>query len=114
MMIYVMSPDKTLYVGDKKREKFHHSSFLSGSTVVAAGSMNVVNGVLCELTPHSGHYRPSDEDFARCIATLTEAGVDMSVVKIAKPKVRKEKDLSKLVAAGAAKAADVGSDEEAK
>ena len=49
--------------------------------------------LLKELTPHSGHYRPSDEDFARCIQTFADAGVDMSGVKIAEPKKRKEKNL---------------------
>ena len=49
--------------------------------------------MLKELTPHSGHYRPSDEDFARCIQTFADAGVDMSGVKIAEPKKRKEKNL---------------------
>ena len=44
MMIYVMQPDQTLYIGDKQREKFHHSSFLSGSTVTAAGSVCVEVG----------------------------------------------------------------------
>ena len=31
MMIYVMSPDGTLYINDKKRLRFHHSSFLAGA-----------------------------------------------------------------------------------
>lgn len=98
MMIYVMSPDGTLYVGDKKREKFHHSSFLSGSAVIAAGSICVEEGVLKELTPHSGHYRPSDEDFARCVQSFRDAGVPMDQVTIAAQKKRTEKDLSALVA----------------
>ena len=101
MMIYVMSPDGTLYVGDKKREKFHHSSFLSGSTVIAAGSICVEEGVLKELTPHSGHYRPSDEDFARCVQSFRDAGVPMDEVKIAAQKKRTEKNLDALVAQGA-------------
>ena len=106
MLIYVMAPDETLYFGDKQREgeagkqPFHHSSFLSGSATIAAGSMLVEHGVLKEITPHSGHYRPSEEDFARCLALLAKRGVDMSTVKTAKLKVRK--DLSKLVAEGKA------------
>jgi hypothetical protein len=102
MMIYVMSPDGTLYVGDKKREKFHHSSFLSGSAVIAAGSICVEKGGLKELTPHSGHYRPSDEDFARCVQSFRDAGVPMDQVTIAAQKKRTEKDLSALVAKGVA------------
>jgi hypothetical protein len=114
MMIYVMAPDGTLYVGDKKRRFFHHSSFLSGSTVIAAGSVRVEQGVLQEITPHSGHYRPSDEDFKRCIQSITDMGVPMEAVAIAKPKKRKkEKNPSALVAAGKAhKALPNMSDEE--
>lgn len=102
MMIYVMSPDGTLYVGDKKRERFHHSSFLSGSAVIAAGSICVEEGVLKELTPHSGHYRPSDDDFARCVQSFRDAGVPMEQVTIAAQKKRTQKDLSALVAQGGA------------
>ena len=118
MMIYVMSPDGTLYIGDKKKERFHHSSFLSGSAVIAAGSVCVEEGVLKELTPHSGHYRPSDDDFARCVQSFKDAGVPMEEVKIAAQKARKEKNLSALVAQGANAQSDpsvgggAGSDEE--
>ena len=106
MLIYVMAPDEILYIGDKQREgevgkqPFHHSSFLSGSATIAAGSMLVRHGRLLEITPHSGHYRPSEEDFERCIALLAERGIDMGKVKTAAMKKRKEKDLSKLMAAG--------------
>jgi|EP01047_Picozoa_sp_COSAG01_P055384 hypothetical protein len=53
----------------------------------------------------AGHYRPSEEDFARCLELLTKRGVDMASVQTAKLKVRKEKDLSKLVEQGKAVAA---------
>lgn len=86
MMIYVMSPKHQLYVGEKSVGRFHHSSFLAGATTAAAGSMVVDQGKLLELTPHSGHYRPSAEDFDRCIEALSEAGIDMEGVKLAKPK----------------------------
>lgn len=104
MMIYVMAPNGTLYLGDKKREKFHHSSFLSGSAVIAAGSMCVEHGILREVTPHSGHYRPSADDFKRCIASIESMGVDMTTVSIGKLKERTEKDLTKLLEAGRRKA----------
>jgi|EP01047_Picozoa_sp_COSAG01_P055385 hypothetical protein len=52
--------DHSQHPGDKQREgeegkqPFHHSSFLSGSTTIAAGSMLVEQGMLKEITPHSG------------------------------------------------------------
>ena len=60
-----MSPEHNLYVHDKITGHFHHSSFLGGAATVAAGSIVVEQGKLLELTPHSGHYQPSEEDFAR-------------------------------------------------
>jgi hypothetical protein len=58
LLIYVMHPNKTLYCGDKKKCRFHHSSFLAGGTTVAAGSLLVDQGKLVRLTPHSGHCAP--------------------------------------------------------
>ena len=71
-----MSPEHNLYVHDKITGHFHHSSFLGGAATVAAGSIVVEQGKLLELTPHSGHYQPSEEDFARCVQTFKDAGVD--------------------------------------
>ena len=72
--------------------------------------------MLKELTPHSGHYRPSDDDFARCVQSFKDAGVPMEAVKIAAQKARKEKNLSALVAQAANAQSDPsvapGSDEE--
>merc|ERR1712166_704014 len=90
MMIYVMSPKHQLYVGEKSVGRFHHSSFLAGASTSAAGSMVVdQQGKLLELTPHSGHYRPSAEDFDRCIEALSGQGIDMTDVKKAKPNAPK-------------------------
>ena len=58
LLIYVMHPNKTLYCGDKKKCRFHHSSFLAGGTTVAAGSLLVDHGKQVRLTPHSGHCAP--------------------------------------------------------
>ncbi len=41
-----MSPNDILYVGMKIKAEFHHTSFLSGGTVKAAGSIEVDKGRL--------------------------------------------------------------------
>src|SRR5262245_28087078 len=57
--IFVMDSNGTFYasnhhmVGD-----FHHSSFLAGAAVAAAGELEVENGVLKAISNRSGHYRP--------------------------------------------------------
>ena len=38
--------------------KFHHSSFLAGEKVAAAGEIIIENGIIKEITNGSGHYRP--------------------------------------------------------
>ncbi|XP_076935213.1 IQ domain-containing protein IQM3-like [Bidens hawaiensis] len=59
--IFVMSTSKRLYAGEKKKGNFHHSSFLAGGATVAAGRLDVENGILKTVSPYSGHYRPTDE-----------------------------------------------------
>uniref|UniRef100_A0A7C9CJJ9 IQ domain-containing protein IQM3-like n=1 Tax=Opuntia streptacantha TaxID=393608 RepID=A0A7C9CJJ9_OPUST len=44
--IFVMSTCKKLYVGEKKKGKFHHSSFLAGGATLAAGRLIVEHGTL--------------------------------------------------------------------
>lgn len=96
--MFVMAPDLTLYMSEKKPAKFHHSSFLSGGAVFAAGYVKVEKGKLMEITPHSGHYRPSEEHFARCLNQLKDLGIDMSEVIVANPNSKfKEKNMTKLL-----------------
>ncbi|KAJ9558759.1 hypothetical protein OSB04_013373 [Centaurea solstitialis] len=80
--IFVLSATKTLYVGIKKKGSFQHSSFLSGGATLAAGRIVAENGVLKAVWPHSGHYRPTQENFQDFISFLRENGVDTSYVKM--------------------------------
>jgi hypothetical protein len=44
--IFVLSTSKSLYVGQKKKGTFQHSSFLAGGATSAAGRLVVEDGVL--------------------------------------------------------------------
>lgn len=44
--IFVLSTTKTLYVGQKSKGKFQHSSFLAGGATLSAGRLLVENGLL--------------------------------------------------------------------
>ncbi|KAL5080067.1 hypothetical protein RYX36_008488, partial [Vicia faba] len=44
--IFVMSTEKKLYAGKKKKGLFHHSSFLAGGATLAAGRLEAEDGVL--------------------------------------------------------------------
>lgn len=44
--IFVLSSSRILYVGQKKKGHFQHSSFLAGGATIASGRMVAHNGVL--------------------------------------------------------------------
>ncbi|URE38098.1 calmodulin-binding protein [Musa troglodytarum] len=79
--IFVLSTSKNLYVGRKKKGTFQHSSFLAGGAISAAGQLVVGDGALKAVWPHSGHYRPTEENFKEFMSFLDENNVDLSDVK---------------------------------
>ncbi|CAO3574639.1 unnamed protein product [Mortierella alpina] len=80
--IYVTDPKGTLYVAQKKKGNFHHSSFLGGGTVCAAGGIIINHGKLVKINPKSGHYRPGQRHFDRLLANLKDMGISLEGVKI--------------------------------
>lgn len=44
--IFVLSTSKSLYVGQKSKGTFQHSSFLAGGATLSAGRLVVENGIL--------------------------------------------------------------------
>ncbi|KAH9740634.1 IQ domain-containing protein IQM2 [Citrus sinensis] len=70
--IFVLSTTKSLY----------HSSFLAGGATTAAGRLVVESGVLKAVWPHSGHYRPTEQNFNDFISFLKENNVDLTDVKL--------------------------------
>ncbi|XP_022730107.1 IQ domain-containing protein IQM2-like [Durio zibethinus] len=80
--IFVLSTSKILYVGIKRKGTFQHSSFLAGGATIAAGRLVVDSGVLKAVWAHSGHYRPTEENFNDFISFLRENNVDLTDVKM--------------------------------
>lgn len=85
--IFVLDQHGLLYCSTKVRGVFHHSSFVRGHCVKVAGGLSIVDGWLDELSPHSGHYQPSQEHVDDMICDWTQMGVDFSKVGI-KPYVK--------------------------
>uniref|UniRef100_A0A5B6ZY02 Calmodulin-binding family protein n=1 Tax=Davidia involucrata TaxID=16924 RepID=A0A5B6ZY02_DAVIN len=79
--IFVLSTSRNLYVGQKKKGVFQHSSFLSGGATTAAGRLVAHDGVLKAIWPYSGHYHPTEENFREFISFLEEHHVDLTNVK---------------------------------
>ncbi|XP_026657329.1 IQ domain-containing protein IQM2-like [Phoenix dactylifera] len=80
--IFVLSTSKSLYVGQKQKGTFQHSSFLAGGATSAAGRLVVENGILKAVWPHSGHYRPTEENFQDFMNYLMENNVDLNDVQL--------------------------------
>lgn len=79
--IFVMDRYGNLYANSKHVVgEFHHSSFLRGGEVAAAGDVEVKDGVLKAISRHSGHYRPGPEALRQAIDRLRSAGVDFTGV----------------------------------
>ncbi|XP_071721471.1 IQ domain-containing protein IQM1-like isoform X2 [Rutidosis leptorrhynchoides] len=79
--IFVLSTSRNLYVGQKKKGLFQHSSFLAGGATTAAGRLVAHAGVLEAIWPYSGHYLPTEENFREFICFLEENHVDLTNVK---------------------------------
>ncbi|CAI9297506.1 unnamed protein product [Lactuca saligna] len=79
--IFVLSTSRNLYVGQKKKGRFQHSSFLAGGATTAAGRLVAHGGVLEAIWPYSGHYLPTEENFREFISFLEENQVDLTDVK---------------------------------
>ncbi|KAF7121159.1 hypothetical protein RHSIM_Rhsim13G0231400 [Rhododendron simsii] len=92
--IFVLSTSMILYVGQKKKGSFQHSSFLAGGATSAAGRIVVENGILKAVWPHSGHYRPTPENFQDFVSFLKGNHVDLADVKM-DPVDEEEESLSK-------------------
>ncbi|KAL7191159.1 hypothetical protein ACSBR2_023262 [Camellia fascicularis] len=79
--IFVLSTSRNLYVGQKKKGLFQHSSFLAGGATTAAGRLVAHNGLLEAIWPYSGHYHPTEENFMEFISFLEEHNVDLTSVR---------------------------------
>ncbi|CAG8576876.1 1784_t:CDS:2 [Dentiscutata erythropus] len=91
--IYVTDCHGNFYVGQKKKGHFHHSSFLAGGAIAAAGGIKAQHGKLMELNPKSGHYKPSQIHFSAIVNRLKDENVDLSNAKLTYPNDMMEKHL---------------------
>ncbi|XP_058073940.1 IQ domain-containing protein IQM1-like [Magnolia sinica] len=80
--IFVLSTSRALYVGQKIKGAFQHSSFLAGGATTAAGRLVAEDGVLKATWPYSGHYQPTKENFKEFVSFLEEHNVDLTNVKM--------------------------------
>lgn len=58
--------------------EFHHSSFLAGKPVAAAGTLHVKEGIVQRITDRSGHYLPSQPYLMQAVNHLRNQGVKIT------------------------------------
>jgi len=78
--IFVMDSSGTIYAGESLFGVQHHSSFMGGGSVAAAGEIAVSGGKLTLISNQSGHYQPGPGFLWQAIAQMASQGVDMSGV----------------------------------
>ncbi|MFC9661310.1 hypothetical protein ACFVJ5_13835 [Nocardia sp. NPDC127606] len=77
--IFVMDEHGNLYASNYHEPGlFHHSSFLAGGNVAAAGELAAIGGELQMLTDRSGHYRPSRGHTMQAINLLRNMGIPIA------------------------------------
>ncbi|KAF9623898.1 hypothetical protein IFM89_006244 [Coptis chinensis] len=75
--IYVMSTSKKLYMGEKIKGLFHHSSFLAGGATLAAGRLVCEDGVLkssSTIKPFKPRYTLLKDNYEDSISIQEENG----------------------------------------
>ena len=73
--LYVISQDKKIYSGRGAKYILHHSSFLAGESVLAAGKLMTSNGKVIFISNNSGHYRPPAQYLLQAIRHFHDLGV---------------------------------------
>jgi hypothetical protein len=74
--IFVMDHDGNMYASTAHAVgKFHHSSFLAGQPVAAAGEIEVHNGEVTVVNRKSGHYRPTESQLNQVAEHLSSLGL---------------------------------------
>lgn len=78
--IFVVSIEGELYAGSHITGEFHHSSFLSGGAVLAAGEMVADDGLIRFITSKSGHYGPAVENMQAMSIRLPDLPPDAIIM----------------------------------
>lgn len=75
--IFVMDFHRNIYVARPASSRFHHSTFLGGSPVLAAGEIAVQNGTVRGVTNKTGHYRAGRQELLNTLRVLQSMGVSL-------------------------------------
>ncbi|MEN6321586.1 MAG: hypothetical protein ABFD82_22920 [Syntrophaceae bacterium] len=84
--IFIIDKDGNCYASfgetPEDGKKFHHSTIMSGSSVILAGAIRVDKGVLKEIDNASGHYKPKKDNLLNGLAVLQKYKVPLAGVQL--------------------------------
>ena len=80
--IFVIDQYGSMHAGQKVPGVFQHSSMTGGHCCRFAGSITVQDGRVLALTPHSGHYVPTQAEYDNLVANWRRDGLDLSEAEI--------------------------------
>jgi hypothetical protein len=80
--IFVMNAAGQFFAGESLVGIQHHSSFLAGGAVAAAGEVRINDGVLSEISNVSGHYKPGPAYLWQACKQLEAQGINLESVQV--------------------------------
>ena len=80
--IFVVDMYGTIHAAQKVSGAFHHSSLTRGHCCRFAGSITVEAGRVRKISPHSGHYVPTQPEYDALIECWQKDGLDLSNAEI--------------------------------
>lgn len=84
--IFVVDLRGTMFLGRKRKGLFHHSSFVAGAPIFAAGKIMIKHGRIIAIEPHSGHFKPTLRNLTALCRMLRDQHVDIAQIAFIKPK----------------------------
>jgi hypothetical protein len=80
--IFAMSTGGEIYAESHIVGLFHHSSFLAGADVAAAGELKVTGGKLVHVTNKTGHYKADAENLAQALEQFADWGISLDSFQV--------------------------------
>ncbi|KAF4321470.1 hypothetical protein BBO99_00006690 [Phytophthora kernoviae] len=84
--IFVVDLAGRMHLNRKLKGRFHHSSFVSGAPIFAAGKIIIKHGTIVAIEPHSGHFKPRLDNLQALCSILATQGVNIDSIAFIKPK----------------------------
>eukprot|EP00966_Prymnesium_polylepis_P283912 6558859-Prymnesium_polylepis.1 len=80
--IFIVDHFGKMYAGQKVAGLFQHSSMTCGHCCKFAGGITVREGQVVSVSPHSGHYIPTQPEYDDIVESWTGAGLDLSKTEL--------------------------------